>query len=327
MRHWKRNLIAGLATTVCPFASASETGINRIYAEYIKGDYVTAGASSRVRDGFPQTDPFNVDLAGIPIGATVVKAFANWSYMADEATATDTIKIDGTNVTGALTGTGDVDLVWGYEKAVAYSADVTALVTVNGAYSIEGAIDDPDGEWIGEGLSFVVVYEDPNATMKAVHVYDGYFSTTTGSGQASIDFIAEYSGGNAHFFTNALDGQDIFSDDFVVNGTTASGDFGLGGAGNAFRGTLGPGPADYNYYDHAEGDAAAYMGVGNVSLLYRTEGFTNGTTNYTDAIGHSFSAMSFAAVPEPGTCVAAVIGLAWASRRKTRLNSSKKVQK
>lgn len=282
----------------------------------VEGDFVVGGASSRVRDGGVVGDTVTVSLTGIPAGATVVQAFANWSYMGDLLYSTNDVSVDGTAVTGTLAGYGENDLVWGYDYGMSYTADVSGLVTGNGDYDFRGIVDDRGKEWIGEGVSIVAVYRLDGMANRAVHIYHGYMSTTSGDSEASLGFNSAYEGGDAHFFTNAIDGQEGFTDDFLFNGTVASDDFGLSGFGNAFQGDLGLGPRDYNYYDHAEGDASAYMDVGDMNVRYKTEGFTNNGSLYTDAIGHSMAAVSFGVVPEPSLLLAAGLGLAALARQR-----------
>src|SRR5262245_34946031 len=91
------------------FSHATETGFGPtpIYSADLHGDFVVAGAYTRVSGvSTPQTTPFSVTLAGIPAGATVVKAYANWSYQTlsanTNAAVESALKINGNLVAGAL---------------------------------------------------------------------------------------------------------------------------------------------------------------------------------------------------------------------------------
>jgi hypothetical protein len=300
-------------------AQLSETGLgNVLYCNTIAGDFTVAGASTRVRDG-DQTNPFALNVNTIPGGATVVAAYANWSYMGNNPQANNTILVNGTPVTGAKSGEGNRDLVWGMDYGFAYTADVTSLFTANGTYTVQGATDSTGAQRIGEGISVVIVYESSGAPTKEVNVYDGYTSTTTGDANGTLQFCLEYAS-DATLFLNGLDGQTTFTDEFFVNSQFASDQFGLGGASNAWQGTLGPGVAGRNYYDHALGNADAFMTAGDTSLTFQTIGFDMAGTAYTDAIGHSFAAMSFVPVPEPLSLLAFAPIAALAARRRIRRN-------
>lgn len=293
-----------------------ETGLgNRIYSDKIKGDFVVAGASSRIRQGVQTTD-FTVAVAGIPMGATIVKAFANWSYLTNNATAANTILINDNPVTGQKSGEGARDLMWGFDKAAAYTADVTNLITGNGNLTIKGATDPSSGIRIGEGISIATIYRLDSLAEKEVNVYDGYTSTTTGDAFGTLNFARAYAS-DMKLFVNALDGQAIFSDDFYVNGRYASELPGLGGSANAWRGTLGPGGPGDNYYDHFVGDVSTFTNPNDMSITVETDGFDE-PGPFTDAIGHSFAAVSFKPVPEPATLAVLGLGLAAFLRRRSR---------
>lgn len=310
--------VAVVCASVVPLAwsQVTETGFgNVVYCNTVAGDFTVAGASTRVRDG-DQTNPFTLNVNTIPGGATVVAAYANWSYMGNNPQANNTILVNGTPVTGAKSGEGNRDLVWGHDYGFAYTADVTSLFTANGNYTIQGATDSSSAQRIGEGLSVVIVYEQTGAIEKEVSVYDGYTSTTTGDAEGTMNFCQAYDS-DATFFLNGIDGQTIFTDDFFVNGQYASDSFGLGGSQNAWQGNLGPGVAGRNYYDHAYGDADAFLAQGDTSMTFQTIGFDYAGAFYTDAIAHSFGAVSFAPVPEPGLLLA-FGGLAAAALRRRR---------
>jgi len=290
------------------FADETGMGPTPIYSALMNGGFTVGGASTRQYYGPPQTDPFPVSIAGIPITGSVVKAYANWSYLTnspgDDSEAA--ITINGNQVIGALSGSGTPDLCWNHTYGASYIADVTSIVQTaggNGVYTIGSAVDEPLVGSYGEGFSMLVVWGCPCAHLREINVYSGYTANTSAPGSAATavyGFANPYGGGGAHFFINALDGQ-YASDDLFINGQMASGQLaGTGGPGDCWLGALGPGPIGTNYYDHAEGDASQFMTPGDTSL-------TATTPMVSDCIAFSFGAISFA-VPEPSTLV--LLGIA-----------------
>ncbi|MBN1796799.1 MAG: PEP-CTERM sorting domain-containing protein [Sedimentisphaerales bacterium] len=316
MKKQKRILaVVTIMMIITTIVLADETGMgpNPIYTATLKGDFVVAGASTRIYSGAPQTEPFSVNISGVPNGSQIVKAYANWSYLTDSPNGGGeaSITINGSPVTGNLTGQGD-DLCWGRDYAAAYTADVTSLILGggNGVYTIGSATDDASSGGIGEGFSLLLVYGNEASILKEINVYSGYTHKASSSetATATYDFLNSYNGGPAHFFINALDGQNA-GDDFYINGILASGLIpGTGGPGDAWLGDLGPGASGTNYYDHAEGDASGFMIIGDMSLLAVTTGGS-------DCIGHTFGAIAF--TPEPATMVLLSLGgMAVIRRRK-----------
>lgn len=316
MRQFPTRLLIGalVAAPVVASCQVAETGLgNMLYCDTLQGDFVVAGASTRIRDG-AQTPTFNLNVAGIPNGATVVAAYANWSYLGNTPQPFNNIFLGGQLVTGQKSGEGNRDLVWGHDYAFAYTADVTSIITGNATYQVQGATDNVSANRIGEGISIVVVYELATAVLKEVNVYDGYTSTTTGDAEATLAFCNPYAS-NIKLFLNALDGQEELTDDFYVNNLYASDRFGLGGFENAWRGKLGPGASGRNYYDHILGDASDFVSLNDTDIRIDTDGFDDDAVR-TDAIGHSFAAVSFQPVPEPGTIAVIILGLSALCRRK-----------
>lgn len=299
-------------------AAVAEAGMgpDPLFRTVLQGDFVIGGASTRVRSGPPQTDPFQVGISGIPAGSTVVSAFANWSYLTNSpgALSEADITINGMPVIGFLAGSGH-DLCWGFESGASYTADVTSLVSLaggNGSYTIGSAVDDATTGGIGEGFSLLVVYSNSALPLQEVDVYTGYTenvsSEVTGA-TANYGFGNPYIGGPAHLFINALDGQ-IASDDVYINGILASGVLpGTSGPGDAWQGALGPGGVGTNYYDHAEGNVSGFMNIDDMQLIVETP-------PNSDCVGHSFGAISFV-IPEPATvCLLGLGGLSLLRRRR-----------
>jgi hypothetical protein len=218
-------------------------------------------------------------------------------------------------VTGTVSGWSDKDLCW-YGRpplsispsyTVAYTADVTALVTGNGTYAVTGIVDpNPDSStlYLGEGFTLLVIYSNPALPLKQVNVYSGMATTetgvTAGRAEGTLQFTPfPYLQGPVHFFINALDGQRVdygWPDDFFVNSIRVSGQIsGTGIPGNAWEGLLGPDPGApfNNLYDQADDDASAFIAAEDRVLQIATYDIIGG---YPDCIGHSFAAVAFAAI-------------------------------
>jgi hypothetical protein len=277
MRLARAACLLALAMLAAPPAPAAEDGFAPLFSGTLNGDFVVGGRYTRVFGApTPQTDPFTVTLGGIPAGSSIVAAFANWTYLTDAAGDPDemAITINGNPVTGNVSAASP-DLGWGKSGSASYTADVTSLVTGNGSFTIGGAIDEitpgmPDfTKAFGEGFSLLAVFSNPASPLNNVHVYSGFTSNISNPPEglgvpatAVYDFsLGAYMGGPAHFFINAIDGQDA-PDQFSINGINAGGVLsGTSSAADAWRGLLGPSPFG-NLYDHGEGDIAAFLTAG-----------------------------------------------------------------
>jgi hypothetical protein len=304
-------------------ARAAEDGFTPIFTSTLTGDFVTAGASTRLF-GAPvaQSNPFDLTLSGIPAGSTVVAAFANWSYLTDlPGDAGEAgITINGSPVTGTVSA-ATPDLGWGKSSSASYTADVTSLVTGNGLFRIASAVDDAGSGGLAEGFSLLAVFSNPASSLKHVNVYSGFTSNTSNPPEGLVPSAAvlnfsgnPYQGGPAHFFINALDGQLGQGDTFTLNGLNAGGVLGGGSASDAWQGRLGP-AASGNLYDHAEGNAQNFLLVGQTSLTARTAFLPGGNG---DAVGHSFAALAVEAIPEPCTALFGVGIAAFLALRRRR---------
>lgn len=126
---------------------------------------------------------------GVPAGATVTHAYLYWVTY---GTAPDgSVVLDGQTVDGTLIGTSG-DTCWSdFENGLNYvhRADVTALVTGNGAHTITG-FPSATATADTQGASLVVVYDDPaDPVTGTVIVRDGAL-TAMASGMVSDSFVA-----------------------------------------------------------------------------------------------------------------------------------------
>lgn len=308
-------LSAGVA--LADFSSAP------IWSDYVYGDYVVGGTSTRTTAtaGTQTGDPVSVSVNW---PGQVKAAFLNWNYLSYDGAMTgdNVVTLNGTSVTADWTSiSNDGDLCWGRDNTAAYTADVTAIVSAAGpgSFDVSGALDDAANGRLGEGVSLLVVFEDQSdyTEQRAVHVYEGMTIANGDAEDASglmSNWLTAYPGGDAHFFVNALDGQETYEEDFYVNGTNVSGLVnGTAGAGNAWRGQIGPGPGGglTVQYDQADDDVSAWMTAGDTALRFGTQLVTG---NY-DCIGHTFGAISF--VPEPSALTLLVIGAGALWRRRS----------
>lgn len=326
MRIWLV-LTVGLASAS---AHAIQTGIGGFteFSQTLRGNFVAAGASMRRFEGPPQANPFVVTLGGIPGGSTIVKAYANWTYLSnfDDNAFDGGIKINEVDVRGVRSGFGDPDLNWNRRYAISYTQEITGIVTAaggNGNYTIRNAVDEQATQSLGEGFSLIVVYSNPNEALRQVNVDFGYTSTTSGGGGGEIRFgQGAYQGGETRFFLNAHDGQAGYADDLLVNNIQASFVWPMV-AGDSWRGASGPGPVGTNFYDQVFDDSQAFMLPGDTSLSWRTLGGGNADPNlYDDCVGHSAVAISMP-VPEPGTAsVLLIAGIGWLIRRSIKRDRS-----
>jgi hypothetical protein len=178
-----------------------------LYSGILHGDFITAGTYSRWMFNWvpswpqhSQTDPFVVQLSGIPAGSTIVAAYANWSYLTTLApypSGLGQITINSVPVTGQLTGEANEDLCWFDPRSyperytVAYTADITTLVQTvgNGTYEIGSAIDESSS--LAEGITLLVVFSNPAQAERQIYVYAGMATTQSGSadGQARASYL------------------------------------------------------------------------------------------------------------------------------------------
>lgn len=144
----------------------------------VRGNYVAAGVGLRgVGNG-------DIVIAGIPAGATVEYAFLYWGTIGTLGTYT-TPTLNGSPVSGALIGTdGPTDwYLWcesDEEANFVYRADVTALVSGNGTYTVAGLPNTlpcpPDDD--SQGAALVVIYADGSESARLFMIHDGAVTLT-----------------------------------------------------------------------------------------------------------------------------------------------------
>ncbi|MEK7215886.1 MAG: hypothetical protein AAB289_09865, partial [Chloroflexota bacterium] len=129
------------------------------------GGYAAAGAGLRNRGSG------TITVAGIPAGAGVKKAYLYWAIL-NPTSPGGAMKLNDADVADvALASTGDP--CWGAGSVWTYRADVTSLVSGNGAYKVDGypsGLADNSDPWtnniqpLAEGASLVVLWAQPSIT-------------------------------------------------------------------------------------------------------------------------------------------------------------------
>ncbi|HEY2773231.1 MAG TPA: hypothetical protein VGK20_04165 [Candidatus Binatia bacterium] len=179
-------------------------------------DYVSAGI------GGIGSGPGTLTITGVT--GPVHKAFLYWhginTSSADAVYDNATITFANTQVTGVSLGDSETNC-WGPGSSRAFFADVTSLVTGNGAYGISG-LDAGTGH-NGNGASLIVLFDDGNSTNNhdlvffegndSDYVQNGFPGEVNGWA-ATLDNI-NYTGGTVVAQFHVSDGQS-FTDDSVT---------------------------------------------------------------------------------------------------------------
>jgi gliding motility-associated-like protein len=147
-------------------------------------NYVTTSILTETRSisaGFNTTGtgfPCTLLVAGLPCGATILKAYAYWSAEYTEAAApTTSIALTNpaatTSTTAATTiGTGAFTY-WGNNGTSCYRADITADIAGNGNYKVN-LTGFANAAWEADGVAIIIVYTNPAATYSgSISLWDG----------------------------------------------------------------------------------------------------------------------------------------------------------
>jgi choice-of-anchor A domain-containing protein/RHS repeat-associated protein len=175
------------------------------------------------------------------------------------------VQFAGQTVTGTnINFSSDND--WGFQNSQAYRADVTALVSGNGTYSLAGFVKQ-NGNVNINGASLIVFYDDGNPNDKQdVVVFDGNDSNFPNSYDApgwnvTLSGI-NYTSGSASLEMHVSDGQTYPDGALLINGAT------LAPAGNIFQGNSVPGPDVFigNLWDIKDFDITSFLTPGTNTL-------------------------------------------------------------
>jgi hypothetical protein len=199
-------------------------------------DFVSAGA-----DGMRGNGTGTINLAGV--SGTVTEAYLFWHGPNNNADNLNNanVNFNGTDVTGTFLGVSN-DNCWGFANSLAYRANVTSLITGNGAYTLSNFLK---GGSDVNGASLIVFFNDGNdSNNRDVVMFNGNDSNQPFAGEDlvwniilnGINFPDDPAAtGNAQF--HVADGQPFGPGNdgtLLANGTDI-------GNGNNFDGTTIPG--------------------------------------------------------------------------------------
>jgi hypothetical protein len=243
-----------------------------------------------------------ITVAGVT--GTVTYAVLIWhgptNNAADDA-ANAAVTFNGTPVTGTNIGNSDNNC-WGYTNSRAYQANVTSLVTGNGAYALTNFRKTTPSAAETNGASLLVFYNDGNATNNRDYaIFLGNDSNITNSydpagWSATLNGIT-YTSGTGTMRMIVSDGQTFPDIGVAINATT------IIPTGNNFdgntvpNGTGGPVTAGGNgLWDHSATDITSLLTVGTNNLALTS---TPGGTDCLSLIGAIFDLPGGSAPPGP----------------------------
>jgi len=262
-----------------------------------------------------------ITLAGI--SGTITEAYLFWHGPSNASAtaapvANATVTFNGTDVTGTFLGISD-DNCWNFQNSLAYRADVTSLVTGNGAYALTN-FTKPNGI-DANGASLIVFFDDGDSTNnRDVVMFNGNDSNISNAFDADGWNITlagiNYSSGTASAQFHVADGQ-VFGDAAVIANATT-----IANAGAIFQGTSVPGPnlpaGNGNLWDIVDFDVTSLLnpGLNNLNITSGVAGDCLACVMI--AIDLPAGAAPPTEAPEPGTL--GLIGVAltglWGIRRR-----------
>jgi hypothetical protein len=248
---------AALANNIAPFQTVFST------------DYVVAGYG-----GLRNTGSGTLTISGV--SGSINKAYLYWHGPTStvDPTANANINFAGTPIMGTNIGFSS-DNCWLFANSQGYRADVTSLVTGDGAYAISGLGTSPPGSGANtNGASLIVFFNDGvSSNNRDVVVFDGNDSNIANPYDANGWNVTlagiNYTSGTGALQLHVADGQ-IFPDDAIIlNGST------LVPAGAVFDGNTVPaannGPQnDGSLWDIRSFDITSYLNPGPNTFVMTT---------------------------------------------------------
>ncbi len=211
----------------------------------------------------------SITVSGVT--GTVTSALLYWHGPTNstDPNANASVTFNGTAITGTNIGLSS-DNCWSFTNSQAYRADVTSLVTGNGAYTLSNFLKtDADIN----GVSLLVFFNDGNpANNRDIVIFDGNDSNQPNSydplgWSASLPGI-NYTSGTVFMRLIVSDGQSFTDNGVAINGNTI-----LPAGGLNFQGdTLPNGPSasstNGGLWDHFSSDITSLLtpGVNNLTL-------------------------------------------------------------
>ncbi|MFL5958710.1 MAG: hypothetical protein ACJ75G_00380 [Gaiellaceae bacterium] len=226
-------------TTTCSGSECTSTGPSLTFLE--NGLSVSNTDVGEFGQGGMRGDGTgSIDVSGIT--GPVFRAFLYWHgpTNSSDPNSNATVTFNGSSVTGTNIGTA-FDNNWGFDNSQAYRADVTALVSGDGTYSLGDFVKTGDGTIADiNGVALIVFHNDGNASDdRDVVLWNGNDSNQPSefdSDSAWDETVSgvPYSGGDASLDLVVGDGQSYDDGELDVNGTP------IAGPGAVFNGDTGP---------------------------------------------------------------------------------------
>jgi len=284
-----KKVAAGLLASAL-MASAAHANIISFFETQRNTDFTSAGVG-----GLRGTGTGAITLSGI--SGTVNRVYLYWHGPTNSSDPgfNATITFNGVTVTGENIGFSD-DNFWDQANSQAYRADVTALVSGDGAYTIAGLFADNSN-----GASLLAFYDDGDDTNnRDIVLFNGNDANFDNSfdplGWNIVLNNILYSGGDVGLQLHVSDGQNFGSSDdgtLTINGAP----FVTGGIfqGNSTPATSGTTVPNGSLWDIKNFDLTAFFTLGLNDL-------TIGLGSINDALSAIVAAINLpagAAPPDP----------------------------
>ena len=247
-------------------------------------------------------------------------------YWAGSTNSTDplvnaSVSFGGSSITGVNIGTSH-DNFWGVANSQAYRADVTGIVTGDGAYAL--ANFEPRSVLMN-GVSLILFHDDGNAANnRDILLFDGndanYGEIFDALGWNAVLSGVNYAGGPASLTLHVSDGQPQVDGTLVLNGAEL-------GSGPLYSGDSVPtaNPNVDTLWDIETFDLASHLtsGLNDLTLAQSTDGAGDAVALIVAQISLAPTVGSGPAtpVPEPSTWAVMIVGFGLvgaAARRRRR---------
>lgn len=287
-----------LASMLCACAVVASASAHANLISYFETERDTDFTSAGV-GGLRGTGEGDITLSGIT--GSVEKVYLYWH---GPTNSTDpnfnaTIMFNGVEITGDNIGFSD-DNFWGQDNSQAYRADVTALVSGDGVYSLTGL--SPNNS---NGASLLAFFDDGDDTNnRDIVLFNGNDANFDNPyDPAGWDIALNnilYSGGMAELELHVSDGQNfgpLDDRDLVINGSV----FESGGIfqGDSTPATAGTSVTNGSLWDIEKFDISALFAMGLNNLTVTLEGVNDALS----AIVAAINLPAGAAPPDPNMAV------------------------